>query len=182
MKRRTAIKYVSTMLGLAISAPTLSALDKFSEKRLYNKGQKNLFLTAEQFILLGELTELILPKTKTPGAKEAKVAEFIDLVLADCYTVKEKNIFRDGIQNLQDRHFLSFSLTEQIALLHALEDDSIKNRKLFNEIDFWRMLKELTLLGYFGSEVGIKSCFDYRPVPGKLENVKLESGMKMIAY
>jgi hypothetical protein len=73
-------------------------------------------------------------------------------------------------------------LTEQIALLHALEDDSIKNRKLFNEIDFWRMLKELTLLGYFGSEVGIKSCFDYRPVPGKLENVKWESGMKMIAY
>jgi hypothetical protein len=44
------------------------------------------------------------------------------------------------------------------------------------------MLKELTLLGYFGSEIGIKSCFDYRPVPGKLENVKWEEGMKMIVY
>jgi hypothetical protein len=182
MKRRKAIKFVSSILGLAISGSTLSALSKFSEKSALNSGQNLRFLTAEQFHLLDELTELIIPKTKTPGAKEAKVAAFIDMVLADCYVEKEKNTFRDGLQNLQHKNFLSLSVTEQIELLSTLESDSLKNRLASNEIDFWRMLKELSLLGYFGSEVGIKACFDYRPVPGKLENVKWEKGMKMIAY
>lgn len=182
MNRRIAMKYVSTMLGLAISAPTLSALDKFSQKKLFNQGQKTHFLSAEEFNMLEEITELILPKTNTPGAKEAKVAEFIDLVLADCYIEKEKNIFREGLQNLLNTHFLTLTMSQQISFLKDIEIASFRNRNLSNETDFWKILKELTLLGYFGSEVGIKACFDYRPVPGKLENVKWEKGMKMISY
>lgn len=139
-------------------------------------------MTPEQFQLVDEITELIIPETKTPGAKEAKVADFIDLVLADCYVEKDKKIFTDGLQSLFNRNFLSLSFLNQREILETLERESMVARSTSNDLDFWRMLKELTLLGYFGSEVGIKACFDYQPVPGKLENVKWEKGMKMIAY
>jgi len=182
MKRREAIQYVSSILGLAISSPTLSAMNRFSALSLSPKYQPNLFLTSEQFHLLDELTELIIPETKTPGAKEAKVAAFIDLVLADCYVEKDKKVFTDGLQSLLNRNFLSLSTVNQTEFLKTMESESMAARSTSNDIDFWRMLKELTLLGYFGSEAGIKACFDYQPVPGKLENVKWEKGMKMIAY
>lgn len=182
MKRRIAIQYVSSLLGLAISSPTLSAMNRFSALGLSIEYKPNLFLTAEQFHLLDELTELIIPETKTPGAKEAKVAAFIDLVLADCYVEKDKKIFTEGLESLLNRNFLSLSTDIQIAFLKTMESESMATRSTSNEIDFWRMLKELTLLGYFGSEAGIKACFDYQPVPGKLENIRWEKGMKMIAY
>ncbi|MCE2769455.1 MAG: hypothetical protein LW711_05655 [Saprospiraceae bacterium] len=65
MKRRKAIQYVSSILGLAISSPTLSAMSRFSDLNLSLKYQPNLFLTAEQFHLLDGLTELIIPKKKS---------------------------------------------------------------------------------------------------------------------
>lgn len=182
MKRRKAIQYVSSILGLAISGTNLNAMNRFSALSLSYEHQPNLFLTPEQFQLVDEITELIIPETKTPGAKEAKVADFIDLVLADCYVEKDKKIFTDGLQSLFNRNFLSLSFLNQREILETLERESMVARSTSNDLDFWRMLKELTLLGYFGSEVGIKACFDYQPVPGKLENVKWEKGMKMIAY
>jgi hypothetical protein len=182
MKRRKAIQYVSSILGLAISGTTLTAMNRFSALSPSRKYQPNLFLTPEQFQLVDEVTELIIPETKTPGAKEAKVADFIALVLADCYVEKDKKIFTDGLQSLLNRNFLSLSPLNQTEILETLEKESMVARSTSNNLDFWRMLKELTLLGYFGSEVGIKACFDYQPVPGKLENVKWEKGMKMIAY
>ena len=182
MKRRKAIQYVSSILGLAISGTTLTAMNRFSALSPSRKHQPNLFLTPEQFQLVDEVTELIIPETKTPGAKEAKVADFIALVLADCYVENDKKIFIDGLQSLLNRNFLSLSPLNQTEILETLEKESMVARSTSNNLDFWRMLKELTLLGYFGSEVGIKACFDYQPVPGKLENVKWEKGMKMIAY
>ena len=104
------------------------------------------------------------------------------MVLADCYVEKDKKVFTDGLQSLLNRNFLSLSAVNQIEILKTMESESMAARSTPNDIDFWRMLKELTLLGYFGSEVGIKACYDYQPVPGKLENVKWEKGMKMIAY
>ena len=182
MKRRKAIQYVSSILGLAISGTTLNAMNRFSALSISYKQQSNLFLTPEQFQLVDEITELIIPETKTPGAKEARVADFINLVLADCYIERDKKIFTDGLQSLLNKNFLSLSLLKQSEILETLERESMVARSTSNDLDFWRMLKELTLLGYFGSEVGIKACFDYQPVPGKLENVKWEKGMKMIAY
>ncbi|MFM7090749.1 MAG: gluconate 2-dehydrogenase subunit 3 family protein [Bacteroidota bacterium] len=182
MKRRIAIKYVSSIMGLAISGSTLSALNRFSGLKQSGEGNPNHFLNIEQSQLVDELTEIIIPATKTPGAKEAKVAAFIDLVLADCYGEKEKKIFTDGLQQLMNYKFLTHSSVKQKEILENMERESMITRNVSNEMDCWRMLKELTLLGYFSSEVGIKSCFDYQPVPGKLENVKWENGMKMIAY
>jgi hypothetical protein len=49
-------------------------------------------------------------------------------------------------------------------------------------LPFWRLMKELTLIGYFTSEVGIKDSFEYVPIPGNLVHVKLKNGQKVFAY
>ena len=49
-------------------------------------------------------------------------------------------------------------------------------------LPFWRLMKELTLLGYFTSDEGLKSSFDYVPIPGKLEMIKLKPNQKSFAY
>ena len=49
-------------------------------------------------------------------------------------------------------------------------------------VPFWRLMKELTLLGYFTSEAGIKASFEYVQIPGKLENIKLKLNQKLYAY
>ena len=49
-------------------------------------------------------------------------------------------------------------------------------------LPFWRLMKELTLLGYFTSEVGIKASFEYVQIPSKLEMIKLKPNQKAYAY
>ena len=49
-------------------------------------------------------------------------------------------------------------------------------------VPFWRLMKELTLLGYYTSEQGIKASFVYEPIPGKCEATKLEPGQKAFQY
>jgi hypothetical protein len=45
-------------------------------------------------------------------------------------------------------------------------------------VPFWRLMKELTLLGYFTSEQGVKASFEYEPIPGKFESIKIKPGQK----
>jgi hypothetical protein len=49
-------------------------------------------------------------------------------------------------------------------------------------LPFWRLMKELTLIGYFTSEVGINASFEYVPIPTKLEMIKLKPNQKVYVY
>jgi hypothetical protein len=50
-------------------------------------------------------------------------------------------------------------------------------------VPFWRVMKELTLLGYYTSEKGIEGSFEYHPVPGKFEVISdMKPGQKSFAY
>jgi hypothetical protein len=49
-------------------------------------------------------------------------------------------------------------------------------------VPFWRLMKELTLLGYYTSEKGIAGSFIYEPIPGKFEAIKIKPGQKSYQY
>jgi hypothetical protein len=49
-------------------------------------------------------------------------------------------------------------------------------------VPYWRLMKELTMLGYFTSEDGIKASFEYVPIPGKLEMIQMKPNQKSFAY
>lgn len=171
-------------MGGIISAPTLFSLLNACQGR--NAGSDPIdyslhFFTQEQFEMVAEIAELIIPATDTPGAKEAKVNEFIDLMLADCYYEKDQQNFVAGLERLQNeskiqyqKPFMQLSPQQQSSLLkqEAGQDPNGPGR-------FFRIMKELTLLGYYTSEAGATKALAYVAIPGRFEGcVPLREGQK----
>ncbi|TKT88204.1 gluconate 2-dehydrogenase subunit 3 family protein [Dyadobacter frigoris] len=200
MNRRNAIRNVALLVGGAFSAPTLMAMNHL-ENNL--KASPAAFVFSDnQKLIVAEVAEIIIPKTNTPGAKEVGVPDFIVMMIQDCYRKPEHVSFSEGLASLESKKFLSLNSSQKLEILRQVESDSIEQMKIYQVqqtkmgdnddreqmkeqakgLPFWRLMKELTLLGYYTSDEGLKSSFDYVPIPGKLEMVKLKPNQKSFAY
>ncbi|HTO03573.1 MAG TPA: gluconate 2-dehydrogenase subunit 3 family protein [Opitutus sp.] len=128
-------------------------------------------LSSSDRTLLNEIAEAIIPATPdSGGAKAADVATFMGEIVRDFYTDEERSTFVAGIPHLQSlsranfsgREFASLTPDERHALLLTLEQPNPTP-------DYYKMLKQLTLWGYFSSEIGAKQALAYLPVPGRFE-------------
>jgi len=202
MNRRNAITQLSLILGGTLSLPTVQAMSRFEKGNALKNGSTAFALTGEQRSLLAEVAEQIIPKTDTPGAIEAGVPAFVEMMLRDCYKEPEQQSFLEGVAQLQQENFLSKSDAQKVDMLKQLEADTnqqmkkyqVKQTKMGDNEDkevmkaqlkglpFWRLMKELTLLGYYTSEKGLKANYEYVPVPGKFELIKIKPGQKLYAY
>ena len=107
MDRREALKRTAWVLGTAVSAPTIMAVLKgCAAKPTLN--WKPVFFTEEQAGLVSQLAETIIPKTDTPGAKDAGVPSFIDLVVKDCYKKEDQEKFVAGLKAFDEQSNLYF--------------------------------------------------------------------------
>jgi hypothetical protein len=199
MNRRETLKRALLLLGGVISTPTLQALNRWEEEAFINPA---FTLNSAQKKVLAELAELIIPRTDTAGAKDAGVPAFIEMMIKDCYKNAEKTNFTNGLNELIRLDFLKQNQSQKTKTVKALEKETkermdkkdVKQTKIGDNEDkeimradrkgvpFWRLMKELTLLGYFTSEKGILENFDYQPVPGKLELLKWKSSQKSFEY
>jgi hypothetical protein len=126
---------------------------------------------------LDEVAETILPATKTPGAKAAKVGEFMVVMVNDCYEDKDQVIFHAGIGKLDEackkangKSFLEATPEQRTTLLTALDKeakDYQKTKKSEDPNHYFTMMKQLTLFGYFTSKEGATQALRYVAVPGK---------------
>ena len=201
MNWREAISRIALLVGGTLSAPTLYAMENVGKVKTRSALEAAFSLTEAQRKIVAEVAEHIIPKTTTPGAKDAGVPAFIVMMLNDCYKSPEHNSFLEGVTDLEKKNFLSLSKEEQIVALQKVELDTkelmkaynVKQVKVGDNVDkesmegkqgvpFWRLMKELTLLGYYTSEQGIKASFVYEPIPGKFEATKLVSGQKAFQY
>ncbi len=202
MNRRNAITQLSLILGGTLSLPTVQAMSHFEKGNALKNGSTAFALTGEQRSLLAEVAEQIIPKTDTPGAIEAGVPAFVEMMLRDCYKEPEQQSFLEGVAQLQQQNFLSKSDAQKVDMLKQLEADTnqqmkkyqVKQTKMGDNEDkevmkaqlkglpFWRLMKELTLLGYYTSEKGLNANYEYVPVPGKFELIKIKPGQKLYAY
>ncbi len=182
MDRRHAIKNVALLLGGTLSASTLSALGRWEGSDFNLLKTSTFSLTDNQRKIVAEVAELIIPKTNTPGAKDAGVPAFVEMMINDCYKTPEQLSFVEGLKGLEAQSFLQKNATEQTEMLKIVEVNTKIMKDGSKGTPFWKLMKELTLLGYYTSEVGIKASFDYEPIPGKLENIKIKSGQKTIIY
>jgi hypothetical protein len=185
------------VVGGTFSAPTLNALDQLDSLQKPMLSTAAFALTELQRKLVAEVAEHIIPKTDTAGAKEAGVPAFIEMMLNDCYKTPEQQSFLAGLADLEKKDFLKQANAAQIDLLKQVEIDTkalmkayqVKQIKVGDNVDketldgkkgvpFWRLMKELTLLGYYTSEKGLTASFDYQPIPGKFEATKIKPGQK----
>lgn len=58
--------------------------------------------TDENIAYLDEIAETIIPQTNTAGAKAAGVGRFMTVMVIDCYTKEDQEIFRKGLDILED--------------------------------------------------------------------------------
>ncbi|MBK0381003.1 gluconate 2-dehydrogenase subunit 3 family protein [Mucilaginibacter segetis] len=174
MNRREAISRVGLILGgTVIGAEFFIAGCKSDVKKT-----DGLF-TADNVPFLDEIGETILPETSTPGAKATKIGDFMTVMVKDCYTPEDQQVFIKGISQVDDaankkfnKKFMDLDAKQKTELLTDLDKeqkDYSKTKKPDDPNHYFTMMKQLTLLGYFTSELGCTKALRYVPVPGKYE-------------
>ncbi len=172
MERREALKKIAYLMVGAISATTMGVL--FESFAVPNSEIKNHFYSATDEEILGEFSEIILPTTaKSPGAKAAGVGVLIPLIIKDCFPPNLQNLFKNGFEDMLaqcktkfNKEFLSLNAEEKTQLMNALKQDAIDNNK---EPSFFLIARDLTILGYFSSEIGCTMAREYLPIPGRYD-------------
>ena len=176
--RREAIRRVSAMLG-GIALVSESALLTGCRDRSADRSGEAARFTSSDVAFLDEVAETILPATKTPGAKAAKVGAFMALMVTDAYEPSDQKIFREGIQKLDDacrtKHntaFMSATPEQRTSLLEEVDREQktyMDGKAEDAPAHYFRMMKELTLTGYFTSEIGYTQAMRYTEAPGRFD-------------
>ena len=174
LTRREAIRRVSALLGGAALIGQSAWLAGCTAPR----SSANVF-TDSDVALLDEIADTILPDTKTPGAKAAGVGAFIAVMVRDTYEPSEQRLFVDGLATLEDESraqngggFMASSPEQRVALLERLDREAIEYMRrpgAEGRPHYFRLMKELTLLGYFTSEIGCTVAQRYAEVPGRFD-------------
>jgi hypothetical protein len=169
--RRQALRRVTLLMGGALSLPVQAAL------RGESTGQTPVKLTPEQQLLLTELAEVILPTTHTPGAKAAGAGDFIVHVITHCTRAADREKFLEGLQKTDPISRQKFG--KAFAQLDAPRRAEVMDALARNEKEFFKNLREMTIVGYFTSEIGATQALEYLPVPGRYEgDIPLKPGQR----
>ncbi len=172
--RREAIRRVTALLGGVVFVGTsdlLTAVEHAHARAATSHAQVGAF-TAQDVALLDEVADTILPETKTPGAKAAHVGPFMALMVTDTYDDQQQGIFRDGIRKLNDAGFMTKTPGQRLAFLEQLDREQktyMDTRPQGAPAHSFRLIKELTLFGYFTSEIGCTQAMHYRETPGRFD-------------
>ncbi|MGF7075073.1 gluconate 2-dehydrogenase subunit 3 family protein [Mucilaginibacter sp. 3215] len=184
MNRREAIGRVGLILG-----GTIIGAEFFISGCKSSSPKVNDLFTQDDVALMDEIGETILPATSTPGAKAAEIGKFMTVMVQDCYTADDQKIFTKGLKDLNDasdkkfgKKFLEAKPEQRTELLTELDKEQkayTKTKKPEDPNHYFRMLKELTLLGFFTSKPGATQALRYIAVPGKYDgNLPYKKGDK----
>ena len=176
--RREALKRVSVLLGGVALVGGSGLLAACGRDRPASGTTVGSF-TPSDIQLLDEIADTILPETKTPGAKAARVGPFMAVMVTDCYEPDDQKIFRSGMQKLEQasekangKSFMAATPQQRLALLESLDREQksyMDAKKPDDPAHYFRMIKELTMLGYFTSEIGYTKALRYAESPGRFD-------------
>ncbi|PRY89764.1 gluconate 2-dehydrogenase subunit 3 family protein [Mongoliibacter ruber] len=183
MNRREALKGTAMIFGYALTGSTVAALMQSCESGA-SLGWTPKVLNKEQAQILSQIVDRVLPATDSPGALDVGVDQFIDRMLANVFPEVIQNGFAGGIDSFNDvakeqhgKDFVKLEGEKQDALIREFEEKSGPLPGSMwgfsfgepTEFPFYRMMKELALIGYFHSEKIGKEYLAYNPIPGPYE-------------
>jgi gluconate 2-dehydrogenase gamma chain len=139
------------------------------------------YFSAQQREIVAAMTEVIIPRTETPGAIDARVPAFLELMVAYWLNDEERAIFSAGLKDMETRipaeygkPFNQLAAAEQLQIMEALEDAAADSpwyefgnvqREYISDAPFICQLKELTVFGFFTSKEGASQVLRYDPMP-----------------
>lgn len=170
MTRREALRRAALFLGAALAPSVLSGALQAATAAAA-PGAKPRYLNPAQFDLAGAIAERILPRTDTPGAIDVGVPAFIDLMYGKYLSAAEQKTFAAGLADFDQaavaahgRSFGQLAPAQQDAVLTQAAVAAQKQEKTF-----LHQIKELTVVGYFTSEIVGREVLHYDPVPGRFD-------------
>lgn len=191
MERRELLKMIAVLTGGVIIGG-----DVFLSGCRTSVKEGTGLLTASNIATLDEVGDTIIPVTDTPGAKATKIGEFMNVYSTDCYRPEVQKAFTEGLTSLDtackkqfSKSFVDLTAEQRTTVLTGLEAEAkeFNNKKdekekpardaakaamkdFFGEPPhYYTLMKQLTLLGYFTSEIGMKQALRFLPVPGKYD-------------
>jgi hypothetical protein len=193
--RREAIQRVGAMLGglsLVGGSALLTACEKTERPKAPVQQPIGQF-TLDDIAYLDEIADTILPTTSTPGAKAAHTGAFMALMVTDAYKPEDAEVFRAGMRTLDNestkesgKTFTAATPPQRLTLLERIDReakahmdarsaarkakaDSSNAIAADTPTHYFRMMKELAMLGYFTSEIGCTQAMRYVESPGRYD-------------
>ena len=192
--RREIIQQIVVLLGgTALAGGDRVLAFSFEEETLAQTMTQGVgAFTVADIALLDEIAETILPETSTPGAKAAKTGAFMALMVTDVYTLPLQQVFGEGPRSVDDEcrrahgtPFMQATPAQRLSVVEALDREQQRvmdarraeptNRAPAPEststepAHYFRLMKELVLLGYFTSEIGCTKALRYIESPGRFD-------------
>jgi hypothetical protein len=171
MNRRDLLKMIAAATGYAmIGSPVLLS-------GCASGAYTSQLFSTDDLNLLAEIAETIVPRTDSPGAKDADVAPFMTKIVDNCYSDADQMAFHAGLRDLrvesQSRYataFESLAAAQRTALLTDL-DIQARNyqRPEGGSAHYFTMMKQLTLFSYFTSEIVQTQVLRHVPIPGRFD-------------
>jgi len=178
LTRREAIIRLATLMGASALGPRLFAANLDGTATAASSAAA---FSAAEIALLDEIGETIIPATDVPGAKAVGIGAFIAMMVRDCYAPHNQTAFKAGLKKIADARFLAAKPEERTALLNELDAEqkrftaqTRREKPATAQTDdevlhSFRMMKELTILGYFSSEIGATKAVRFSEVPGRFD-------------
>jgi hypothetical protein len=172
MDRRKALKNVAFLLGTALSSTTIGVL--FESFTLPENEKNQVFFSSSEKDVLAEFADIIIPTTKSSaGAKAAGLGSFIPMMIQDCYPAEMQLLFASGLKEMESKcteqyskNFVSLTVEERQKIVEELRDETVASK---DKKSFFTIARDLTLLGYFSSEIGCTQAREYLPIPGRYD-------------
>jgi hypothetical protein len=183
MQRRDALKFIAAGALAPAAAPELFA---FFQEAHPASGYALRTLNPHQNATVVLMSEMIIPETDTPGAKGARVNEFIDVILTEWATEEDRNHFLDGLASVDkqsnelfSKDLVDASPAQQLALMRALDEtialgpprparhgNTVPDWDTQLKGNFFTVFKGISLHGYYTSEVGFSRELGLQIIPG----------------
>jgi gluconate 2-dehydrogenase gamma chain len=173
VQRREILRRVAWLMGGAVSAPAALAIlqgcGPAKSPNLEVKYIPRFMSEGRMFEVVTAIADIIIPHTDSSGALDVGVPSFIDQMLADVYDEKARARFTKGFAEFESSASMSGKpfLDRDSADRTAFVKESLE-RALAQVNDgkpFILMTRELTLLGFYTSQVGISENMEYVAVP-----------------
>ena len=167
--RREALGGIASIFGAALISPLRRAVAQDADPGM---GPRNIIFSDAERALVDALVERIIPTTDTPGAMQAGVTDYIEMIVDEFYEPDEREAL------LRDLQAADAQAAEQygapFAGLAPEQQDAIISLTEQQQLDgagdtFFDNIKQLTVTGYYTSEIGMTVERVYVPIPGRYD-------------
>jgi Gluconate 2-dehydrogenase subunit 3 len=181
MQRREALRILGTGTALQFAPRSLLMALAGARMQLSNQATQHT-LNPHQSETVKAMTEMILPRTETPGAGDVGASEFIDLILTEWCDDRSRSVFLDGLADVDLRSntlfgkpFTGCPPIQQSQILIALGEKMVEETTGSQlpfagdgpDDKFYPMLRRLTLTAYYTSEAGATQELHYEIIPDR---------------